>query len=152
MPSIFRKGIDGLPEVAALARRLWKRSVIVSLVAASGLFLLAPLVPRFAGHSFAETAEALRWLCLIPVFRSVHEIAGGALMGAGLQRYRTANQVAAVLLNLLLNLWLIPSYSWRGAAWSSLATDGALCAMSWGMLRILVLRSRRRASCPSFAS
>jgi O-antigen/teichoic acid export membrane protein len=152
LPSFFRKGVDGLPETAAFAWRLWKRSFVFALVAASGLFLLAPLVPRFAGHSFAETGQALRWLCLIPVFRSVHEIAGAALTGAGLQRYRTASQVAAVVLNFLLNLWLISGYGWRGAAWSSLATDGALGAMNWGMLSILVLQSRRRESCPSLAS
>lgn len=142
MPTMFRKGIDSISDAAALARRLLKRSVLISLAAALGLFLLSPLLPRFAGRSFEETAEALRWLCLIPVFRSFHEIAGGALMGGGLQRYRTAGQLAAVVLNLLLNLWLIPAYSWRGAAWSSLATDGALGAISWAMLTFIVLQSR----------
>jgi len=147
MPRFFRKGADGLPEAAAFARRLGKRSFVFSLVAACGLFLVAPLVPHVAGHSFSEAEAALRWLCLIPVFRSVHEITGIALTGAGLQRYRTATQIAAVVLNLLLNLWLIPIHSWRGAAWSSLATDGALCAMNWGMLRILVSQSRRGTLC-----
>jgi O-antigen/teichoic acid export membrane protein len=146
MPSFFRKGKDSLSDAAVLARRLWKRTFPISLVAASGLFFSAPLLPRFAGHSFAHAAEALRWLCLIPLFRSVHEIAGAALTGGGLQRYRTASQVAAVALNFVLNLWLIPIYSWRGAAWSSLATDGALGLMSWAMLRVLLLQSQRRAS------
>jgi O-antigen/teichoic acid export membrane protein len=140
MPRLFRKGAEGLLETAALARRLWIRSILFSLVVASGLFLLAPLVPYVAGRSFGETVVALRWLCPILVFRSVHEIAGGALTGAGLQRYRTATQVIAVVLNLLLNLWLIPIHGWRGAAWASLATDGALCAMNWGMLTILVVK------------
>jgi O-antigen/teichoic acid export membrane protein len=146
MPKLFRKGMGSLSEVALLARRLMKRALVVSALAASCLFLFSPLVPRFAGRSFSETAVALRWLCLIPVFRSVHEMAGAALMGAGLQRYRTASQVAAVLLNLLLNLWVIPRYGWRGAAWSSLATDAALGAMSWTMLKVLVWKSDNRDS------
>ena len=33
--------------------------------------------------------------------------------------------------NILLNLWLIPAYSWRGAAWSSLASDGMLALSLW---------------------
>jgi O-antigen/teichoic acid export membrane protein len=144
MPSLFRKGTESLEEAAQLAGRLWKRIFVVSLMAAAGLFFLSPLVPRIAGRGFVETAEALRWLCLIPIFRSVHEIAGGALTGAGLQRYRTAGQVAAVVLNFLLNLWLIPAYSWRGAAWSSLATDGALGVMIWMTLRTFVLQSRNK--------
>ena len=146
LPEFFRKGADGLPGTAALAERLWKRALVIALGMSASLFLLAPLMPRFAGHSFSEAAIALRWLCLIPVFRSVHDIAGFALTSAGLQRYRTATQVTAVALNLFLNLWLIPTHSWRGAAWSSLATDGALCAMNWGMLKILVARARRKAS------
>jgi O-antigen/teichoic acid export membrane protein len=144
MPRFFRNGVDGLIQAEALAGRLLKRSFVFSAIAALSLFALAPLVPYFAGSSFSETAVALRWLCAIPLFRCVHELSGSALTGAGLQRYRTANQVAAVLLNLLLNLWLIPLYNWRGAAWSSLATDGALCVMNWAMLRILVLRMRER--------
>jgi O-antigen/teichoic acid export membrane protein len=147
MPRLFRKGAEGVSEAAALAQRLWRRSVLFSLVAASGMFLLAPLIPYIAGRSFAETVVALRWLCIIPVFRSVHEIAGSALTGSGLQRYRTATQVIAVVLNVLLNLWLIPIHGWRGAAWASLATDGGLCAMNLGMLKILVAHSRRRTLC-----
>jgi O-antigen/teichoic acid export membrane protein len=151
MPAFFRSGVAGLPEAAALAGRLWKRSFIFSLLASASLFFLAPLAPRFAGHSFSEAATALRWLCLIPIFRTVHDVAGSALTGVGLQRYRTAAQVVAVILNLGLNWWLIPSHSWRGAAWSSLATDGALCAMNWSILRILVVRSDRKASYQSLS-
>jgi O-antigen/teichoic acid export membrane protein len=147
MPQLFRNGAGGLQHAAALALRLLKRSLLLSLVAASGLLLLAPLLPRFAGHSFSEAAVALRWLCLIPVLRGVHETAGSALTGAGLQRYRIGSQSTAVVLNLLLNLWLIPLYSWRGAALSSLLTDGALGAMNWTILRVLILRLRKRELC-----
>jgi len=40
-------------------------------------------------------------------------------------------------LNILLNLWLIPAYSWRGAAWSSLASDGLLAIGLWTAVSIL---------------
>jgi O-antigen/teichoic acid export membrane protein len=143
LPEFFRKCAGGLPSVAAFAARLWKRSLMMAIAAAGGLFVLAPLAPRFAGRGFSEAVIALRWLCLIPVFRSVHETTGFALTSVGLQSYRTGTQLAAVALNLGLNLWLIPLYSWRGAAWSSLATDGALCAMNWGLLKMLVLRAQK---------
>jgi O-antigen/teichoic acid export membrane protein len=41
------------------------------------------------------------------------------------------SQLIAAGLNFGLNVYLIPSYSWRGAAWASLLTDGSLGAMNW---------------------
>jgi glycosyltransferase involved in cell wall biosynthesis len=98
------------------------------------MFVFAPIIPLLAGKGFVESISALRWLCLIPVFRSVHKITGSVLTSIGLQRYRTLTQLTVVFLNFGLNLWLIPTYGWRGAAWASLATDGALGIMNWSVL------------------
>jgi O-antigen/teichoic acid export membrane protein len=137
MPRLFERGRGGIGSAADLANRLLKRAVLISLVAAAGMFVVAPLLPRFVGHGFSESSAALRWLCLIPVFRSIHQLAGSAITGAGLQRYRTASQLGAAGLNFLLNLWLIPRWGWHGAAWSSLVTDGVLAVANWTMLRML---------------
>jgi O-antigen/teichoic acid export membrane protein len=59
--------------------------------------------------SFANSVSALQWLCLLPVFRSLHLGAGDALTGAGYQRYRNGAQLSAAGLNFGLNLWLIPA-------------------------------------------
>ena len=145
MPHIFRKGAESLADAAAFADRLWRRSFPIAVAASACMFLLAGLVPVIAGHGFSEVVPALRWLSLIPIFRSVHEITGSALTGAGLQRYRTGTQIAAVAINVGLNLWLIPAHNWRGAAWASLVTDGLLGAMNWGVLQILVSREQEGA-------
>ena len=118
--------------------------MLLGLLASVGMFVAAPLIPHLAGQGFQESILALRWLCLIPPLRSIHLMAGCALTGAGLQKYRTATQTGAVALNFALNLWLIPAHGWRGAAWSSLATDGALAAMNWGVLKMLIASSERR--------
>jgi O-antigen/teichoic acid export membrane protein len=98
------------------------------------MFVFAPMIPLLAGRGFTEGVSALRWLCLIPVFRSVHAITGSVLTSIGLQRYRTLTQITVVALNFGLNLWLIPLHGWRGAAWASLATDGTLGILNWGVL------------------
>jgi O-antigen/teichoic acid export membrane protein len=77
------------------------------------------------------------------VFRSLHLGAGDTLTGAGYQRYRTASQLSAAALNFGLNLWLIPAYSWHGAAWSSLVTDGSLAAGNWILLGLLIRRENQ---------
>ncbi|TCK75800.1 flippase [Acidipila rosea] len=143
MPRLFRSGTEGIEKGAALATRLLYRSLALSAVSAIVMFVTAPIIPHIVGHGFAESVIALRWLCLIPVLRSVHQMTGCALTGAGLQRYRTAAQLSAVAINLGLNLWLIPIYGWRGAAWSSLATDFSLGLFNWSILRLLCRASRK---------
>jgi O-antigen/teichoic acid export membrane protein len=147
LPQFFKRGASGLQETAKFAHSLIKRGFVLGLLASLGMFIAAPLIPHVAGQGFAQSVQALRWLCLIPALRSIHLMTGCALTGAGLQKYRTATQTAAVALNFGLNLWLIPAHGWLGAAWSSLATDAALAAMNWGVLKILIASSERRVLC-----
>lgn len=130
MPRFFREGRVDIKNSAQLARKLLSRAAVISLLIAGLSFLAAPLIPHMVGNGFRDSVSALRWLCLLPVFRSIHQMAGSALTGAGLQRYRTSTQLTAAITNFLLNLWLIPIHGWLGAAWASLATDGFLAAMN----------------------
>jgi O-antigen/teichoic acid export membrane protein len=130
-PSFFRAGIQGIAATVPMARQLLKRTVVLGIAVAAVLFLCAPMIPHFVGKSYAESVSALRWLCLIPFFRCFHLSAGDAIAGAGQQKFRLISQLAAAVGNLLLNLYLVPRYSWHGAAWASLGTDGVLGAMNW---------------------
>jgi len=135
MPRFFKLGREGISASAELAHRLLRRTLALGALSSVAMFLAAPLIPMVVGHGFIEGVAALRWLCLIPLFRGVHQMTGCALTGAGMQRYRTIIQLLAATLNFFLNLWLIPTWGWHGAAWSSLCTDAALAAMSWSILR-----------------
>ena len=136
-PSFFREGAKGIAATLPMARVLLKHTAFLGILITAGLFLSAPLIPHFVGHSYIESIRALRWLCLIPFFRCFHLSAGDAIAGAGYQRYRLISQSIAAGGNLLLNLYLIPKYSWWGAAWASLLTDGGLSCMNWGALYLL---------------
>jgi O-antigen/teichoic acid export membrane protein len=152
LPRFFRDGINGINTTAPFARRILKRTTVLGALAAVGMFLCAPVLPRLAGRDFATSILALRWLCLIPLFRCFHLSAGDAISGAGLQNFRLGSQFVAAAGNFLLNLYWIPRYSWHGAAWSSLLTDGSLALMNWTLLLLLVRRRRYSASqTPRFA-
>ena len=140
-PTFFRDGVNGIKATASFARRILKRTAVLGVLAAAGMFLFAPVLPRIAGHDFASSVAVLRWLCLIPLFRSFHLSAGDAISGAGFQRFRLASQFAAAAGNFGMNLYLIPRYSWQGAAWASLLTDGLLGLMNWALLLALMRRS-----------
>ncbi len=136
LPRLFKLGHSGVNETARLSMRFLKGSLPLGFAVAGGMYVTAPLIPRLLGVEFIMGVSALRWLCWIPVFRSVHHITGSALTGSGYQAYRTCTQVCAAVLNLILNLWLIPRYGWKGAAWASLVTDGMLAVACWGLLQI----------------
>jgi len=145
-PTFFRKGLNGIRATVAYGWKTLKHVLVVSAPVCLGAFFLAPLLPRFAGPGFNEAANALRWLCIIPLFRSFHIAAGYAMTSAGYQRFRTASQFGAAAFNWMTNIYLIPRYSWRGAALSSLATDGGLAISNWLILLWLV-----RGSAPGAA-
>jgi O-antigen/teichoic acid export membrane protein len=142
MPRLFQLGRSGLEETRQLSFRLLSRGLLVATLLVVSMLLFSPLLPWLVGKGFAESVAAIRWLCFIPIFRATHQIVGNALTGAGLQRFRTAAQFTAALLNFLLNLWLIPMFSWHGAAWSSLATDGSLVLMNFGLVAMLSRKSK----------
>jgi O-antigen/teichoic acid export membrane protein len=139
-PRFFREGVKGIAATIPMARQLLRRTAFLGIGISAAMFVLAPIIPHLVGKSYAESVSALRWLCLIPFFRCFHLSAGDAIAGAGHQKYRLLSQSIAAVGNLLLNLYLVPRYSWHGAAWASLATDGTLGVMNW--LAIIFLSKR----------
>lgn len=145
-PSFFREGDAGLGTSFRLARRMTARTSAISLVLTIAMLLLAPLLFRILGPGFQSSVAALRWLALLPVLRSIHVMFGNALTGAGHQRIRAILQIAVAVFNVGINFWLIGTYSWRGAAWSSLACDSALVALTIGAILVLWRRETSRAA------
>jgi len=143
-PQFFRRGEDGIRNSMPLVNKLLERAIPYGALLAVGLFLVSPLLPYLFGSSFRESIMALRWLCLLPLLRGLHYAWGTAITGSSSQWYRTATQISAALLNLGLNAWFIPHWSWRGAAIASLLTDGALAASNWMMVRWLNTREHTR--------
>jgi O-antigen/teichoic acid export membrane protein len=141
-PHFFRKGAEGLESTTRWATDILKRTLPLSMVLVAALALTAPIIPWLAGPSFKESVDVLRWICLLPLFRSFQLSAGDALTGAGHLKLRLGIQASAAAFNFAVNLYLIPLYSWRGAASSSLATDALLGALNWTIL--LILRAKLR--------
>ncbi len=130
LPRFFTLSKDGLASVGRMARRTVPIATLAGFAAAGFTLLASPIVVRLAGHGFADAMLAIRWLCWLPVFRGIHQLAGGALTATGRQNYRTAAQLLVAVLNFALNLIWIPSHGWLGAAWASLASDGALSLLN----------------------
>jgi O-antigen/teichoic acid export membrane protein len=130
-PHFFRKGVGGLAQTYPYALSLIAKTSIYGAFASAGLWLAAPILPHILGNQYQAVLPAVRWLALIPLLRCLHSFMADALSGAGLQRIRTGIQVMVALVNIGLNVVILPRYSWRGAAWTSLGCDGLLVALFW---------------------
>ncbi len=131
----FRKGEQGIAASLAFTKRLLPFVTAYGLGASLMLCFFAGFVANIFGDDYAESAEALRWLSFIVIFRVWQYFAADALTGAEYQGVRSLLQIAIALFNVGLNFWLIPRYSWRGAAWSSLISDALLALSLWLVIR-----------------
>ena len=141
-PQFFRKGAGGIRATYNYALSLIAKAVLYGAIASAGLWLLAPMMPHILGSKYDQVVPAVRWLALIPLLRCLHSFMADALSGAGCQRTRTGIHVLVALINIGLNLLILPRYSWRGAAWTSLGCDGLLVLLFWSA----ALAYRRRSS------
>jgi O-antigen/teichoic acid export membrane protein len=141
-PNFFRTGAAGISASLGYARRLIWGALAYSVAACVAILLFAGIVPLILGPEYVFTAEALRWLALLPVLKVMHYFLSDSLTGAGYQGVRTCVQAGVALFNVLINLWIIPAYSWRGAAWSSIASD-ALLVCSVGTAAYVLSRRAR---------
>ena len=130
-PHFFRHGLDGMQATYRYALSLIAKASMFGAVVSIALWLSAPLLPHILGAKYNAAVPAVRWLALIPFLRCLHSFMADALSGAGLQRTRTTLQVLVAVANIGINLIVLPRYSWRGAAWSSLGCDGLLVVLFW---------------------
>ncbi|MCG8606817.1 polysaccharide biosynthesis C-terminal domain-containing protein, partial [bacterium] len=93
---------------------------------------------------YALSVEVVRWLAVTPLLQSIHYLAANTLTGAGFQNIRGSIQLAVAGINILLNLWLIPIYSWKGAAWSTIGSEALLCILLCGSLAYVYRRDESK--------
>jgi O-antigen/teichoic acid export membrane protein len=148
-PQFFTRGVQGVRATYRYAMQLIGKATIYGAFISAALWLCAPVLPFFLGPKYQAVVPALRWLALIPFLRCIHTFLADSLSGAGLQRVRTGLQVAVALINIGLNLVILPRYSWRGAAWTSLGCDALLVVLFWSTA---IYFCRRESLQPVFAT
>lgn len=138
--NFFRHGAMGLASSVKFAKRLLIPALAYSVLCGAALYAFAPVVPRILGSEYRNTESALRFLSVLPTLKALQYFAADALTGAGYQRPRSVGQALVAVFNISLNLWLIPRYSWNGAVWSTLASDGLLVIIMWSVVHDRVRR------------
>lgn len=139
--NFFQQGASGIKQSFALCKKLLPVSLGYSLMAMIALAIFAPLIPLILGSGYANSAIALVWLSPTIFFRTMHLFAADTLTGANFQSARSISQVLVAIINGLLNFWLIPLYSWRGAIGATITSEFLLMVFLWGAVYIYSRRS-----------
>ncbi|MBE9028461.1 oligosaccharide flippase family protein [filamentous cyanobacterium LEGE 11480] len=130
----FKQGATGIRGSVKVAKGLFPIMAGYGFIAGVGLLFCSPIVPWILGEKYAASVQVLQWLAPLVFLKGLHYIAADALSGADLQFQRSVVQISIAVLNVLLNLWLIPRFSWHGAVISTLISDGLLMLILWSLI------------------
>jgi O-antigen/teichoic acid export membrane protein len=102
----------------------------VTLPFVIGGILIAPqLLTAIFGESYAYAATALRLLMISLFFLSLHGASRNFFLATERLGVETMIVASGVIVNIVLNLILIPRYGLNGAAFATAAADGAILAV-----------------------
>ena len=127
----FREGRSGVTGSGKYARNLLP---IPSLYAALGgllLFLFADIIPLLLGPEYIMSVPMLKWLAFLPLLLVTRTFLGMVLIAGGHSRYNSMVFATGALVNIGLNLYLIPLFSWTGAALATIIAELAMIFLLW---------------------
>ena len=119
----LRHGASGIKAGLTFALKLVPVAVGYGILSTITLLSIAPFTASILGAEYAESAGVLVWLAPIHLIATLQFIAADTLTGAGFHRARSMLQVTAAFINFGANLYLIPRFSWQGAAWATLTSE-----------------------------
>ena len=124
--SYFKEENQTREASVANSKSILKKTAPAGLLSAFGILLVAPFATFLLGDDFADSVDALQLLAFLPILRSLSTPAADVLTGTGRQRTRITGTLLAGLLNLILNLAVIPRFGWPGAVVTTLIAEFAL--------------------------
>ncbi|MDD3934905.1 polysaccharide biosynthesis C-terminal domain-containing protein [Rhodoferax sp.] len=104
--------------------------IVIGLVVMLSLIAIAPfLVEFFFGATYSAAGYVVQTLALCVPFRYLASSIGNCLVTQDHMRKKMTYQMTVAVLNVGLNLILIPNYGMHGAAWATVLSELALCLL-----------------------
>jgi O-antigen/teichoic acid export membrane protein len=113
--NFFKYGKGGIKDTLRYSLPYMSINIVIALLIAITIYLIAPIVPFLVGKSDPRIVNIIKFMCLIPLIRTLYYFTGDILTGSGFQKLRTLINIPITLLSVLLNVYLIKIYSWTGA-------------------------------------
>jgi O-antigen/teichoic acid export membrane protein len=144
----FQHGASGVRGSLNFGKRLLPILTFYAIATVIGFWLIAPFIPVILGQDYRDAIGALLWLSPLPAIAAFQYLAADTLTGSGHQKSRSIVQVGAALVNVVLNIILIPLFSWKGAAIATIISDSVRLVCLWLIVFILYRRESKQDYSP----
>ena len=128
-PRFFADGKNGIAATLARFRRMLPLLFGAGMAIALVLILGRELASKLTDDGYTDLPLVVALLAMLVPLGAIRRVVGDVLKGAGYQRDFSIFTVVAGLLNLGLNFYFIPKYEWRGAVFTTYASELAYLGM-----------------------
>ena len=114
-----KKDIIGMHHIYKLVTR-WILTLVIPVLIL--IILFSTKIMLLFGADFIQSSNALIILSIGTSIFAIFGVSGTALVVSGYQKLNLVNALSATILNICLNIILIPKYGIMGAAWATLSS------------------------------
>ncbi len=133
-PALSLLSVSGKDRLALAYQKSYRLLAVVGVPLAVGIALTAPALVH-AVRGYEQTIPALAILALSVVFLFLNNAFIYTLTAINRQADFTRLALATLVVNVVLNLALIPPFGYLGASWAAVLTELALFLGGWWLLR-----------------
>lgn len=112
----FRAGSNGVSGAISYALKIFSIPLFYAISVGILLFFASDFLPFILGEDYAGASEIIRYLSLLPLVSVIRIFLQTSLLSSGYQNIAVLIFAFGALSNIILNIWFIPSMSWKGAA------------------------------------
>jgi O-antigen/teichoic acid export membrane protein len=131
LPVISGYAVSNRQKLLTTYRKCFLALLFFGGLAALGNYLLAPVgILLIAGRDFLPAVAPLQILSLSLIVSYLNHLNGYTIVALGKQRLSLVIATIALATNIILNILLIPAYSYLAAAFITFLTEGLIALLS----------------------
>lgn len=128
-PTLFREGLTGRVSLTRIARNSLVPLGYAGVVGVA-LYFLAASITKILGPSFAGAEASIQGLCMLPTVMAIRYFICNSLAGSSHHKANLLAHLAGLVVNVCLNLLLIPALGIKGAIYASYATELTIVSLA----------------------
>ena len=125
-PAMSKAFVRSRQELATIFDQAMEYLLLLATPISVGAFIMAPTIIDLAFPDFPASTSALRIFMVSVIFLFINYPIGNLLNAANKQTTNTVNMGIALVVNIIINILLIPQYTYNGAAVAAVASSIAL--------------------------